>query len=67
MHMSSKIDRFDIIIQFELAKAMSPCVIWIPNFHDLYVNESNYLSIGVIENYLSRDCYRCSLQVQGTK
>ncbi|KAL2924417.1 Protein Ycf2 [Bienertia sinuspersici] len=23
---------------------MSPCIIWIPNIHDLDVNESNYLS-----------------------
>nr|YP_009431090.1 hypothetical chloroplast RF21 [Aphyllanthes monspeliensis]YP_009431107.1 hypothetical chloroplast RF21 [Aphyllanthes monspeliensis]ASW26525.1 hypothetical chloroplast RF21 [Aphyllanthes monspeliensis]ASW26544.1 hypothetical chloroplast RF21 [Aphyllanthes monspeliensis] len=60
MYMTSKIDRFDITLQFELAKAMSPCIIWIPNIHDLYVNESNYLSLGLLENYLSRDCERCS-------
>ncbi|XP_047306462.1 protein Ycf2-like [Impatiens glandulifera] len=48
-----------IWIQFELAKAMSPCIIWIPNIHDLEVNESNYLSIGLLVN-LSRDCERCS-------
>nr|YP_010734932.1 Ycf2 [Amorphophallus coaetaneus]WEI30181.1 Ycf2 [Amorphophallus coaetaneus] len=59
-YMTSKIDRFDIIPQFELAKAMSPCIIWIPNIHDLYVNESNYLSLGLLVNYLSRDCERCS-------
>ncbi|THU42216.1 hypothetical protein C4D60_Mb00t11750 [Musa balbisiana] len=39
---------------------MSPCIIWIPNIHDLYMNESNYLSLGLLENYLSRDCERCS-------
>nr|AGE93346.1 hypothetical chloroplast RF21 [Chamaedorea seifrizii] len=60
MYMTPKIDRFDITLQFELAKAMSPCIIWIPNIHDLYVNESNYLSLGLLENYLSRDCERCS-------
>nr|AXR93999.1 hypothetical protein RF2 [Colocasia esculenta]AXR94000.1 hypothetical protein RF2 [Colocasia esculenta]AXR94083.1 hypothetical protein RF2 [Colocasia esculenta]AXR94084.1 hypothetical protein RF2 [Colocasia esculenta]AXR94167.1 hypothetical protein RF2 [Colocasia esculenta] len=60
MYMTSKIDRFDITPQFELAKAMSPCIIWIPNIHDLYVNESNYLSLGLLVNYLSRDCERCS-------
>jgi hypothetical protein len=60
MYMRPKIDRFDIPLQFELAKAMSPCIIWIPNIHDLYVNESNYLSLGLLENYLSRDCERCS-------
>nr|YP_009721449.1 Ycf2 protein [Ochagavia carnea]YP_009721466.1 Ycf2 protein [Ochagavia carnea]QGN04424.1 Ycf2 protein [Ochagavia carnea]QGN04443.1 Ycf2 protein [Ochagavia carnea] len=60
MYMTPKIDRFDITLQFELAKAMSSCIIWIPNIHDLYVNESNYLSLGLLENYLSRDCERCS-------
>nr|AEZ48744.1 hypothetical chloroplast RF2 [Lomandra longifolia] len=60
MYMTPKIGRFDITLQFELAKAMSPCIIWIPNIHDLYVNESNYLSLGLLENDLSRDCERCS-------
>ncbi|KAI3953037.1 hypothetical protein MKW92_042255, partial [Papaver armeniacum] len=60
MYMTPKKDRFDITLQFELAKAMSPCIIWIPNIHDLYVNESNYLSLGLLVNYLSRDCERCS-------
>nr|YP_009229117.1 Ycf2 [Iris sanguinea]YP_009229135.1 Ycf2 [Iris sanguinea]YP_010540224.1 hypothetical protein RF2 [Iris typhifolia]YP_010540242.1 hypothetical protein RF2 [Iris typhifolia]ALS46381.1 Ycf2 [Iris sanguinea]ALS46400.1 Ycf2 [Iris sanguinea]UYF20360.1 hypothetical protein RF2 [Iris typhifolia]UYF20378.1 hypothetical protein RF2 [Iris typhifolia]WEG37603.1 hypothetical chloroplast RF21 [Iris typhifolia] len=60
MYMTPKVDRFDITLQFELAKAMSPCIIWIPNIHDLHVNESNYLSLGLLENYLSRDCERCS-------
>nr|YP_010375210.1 hypothetical protein RF2 [Pontederia plantaginea]YP_010375228.1 hypothetical protein RF2 [Pontederia plantaginea]QXU58903.1 hypothetical protein RF2 [Pontederia plantaginea]QXU58923.1 hypothetical protein RF2 [Pontederia plantaginea]QXU58989.1 hypothetical protein RF2 [Pontederia plantaginea]QXU59009.1 hypothetical protein RF2 [Pontederia plantaginea] len=55
-----KIDQFDITLQFELAKAMSPCIIWIPNIHDLYMTESNYLSLGLLENYLSRDCERYS-------
>nr|WIL99602.1 Ycf2 [Damnacanthus giganteus]WIL99617.1 Ycf2 [Damnacanthus giganteus] len=53
-------DRFYITLQFELAKAMSPCIIWIPNIHDLDVNESNYLSLGLLVNHLSRDCERCS-------
>nr|YP_010375124.1 hypothetical protein RF2 [Pontederia korsakowii]YP_010375142.1 hypothetical protein RF2 [Pontederia korsakowii]QXU58731.1 hypothetical protein RF2 [Pontederia korsakowii]QXU58751.1 hypothetical protein RF2 [Pontederia korsakowii]QXU58817.1 hypothetical protein RF2 [Pontederia korsakowii]QXU58837.1 hypothetical protein RF2 [Pontederia korsakowii] len=60
MYMTPKIDRFDITLQFELAKAMSPCIIWIPNIHDLYMTESNYLSLGLLENYLSRDCERYS-------
>ncbi|XP_048227294.1 protein Ycf2-like [Ricinus communis] len=60
MDMMLEIDRFYITLQFELAKAMSPCIIWIPNIHDLDVNESNYLSIGLLVNYLSRDCERCS-------
>ncbi|KAL4184801.1 hypothetical protein AMTRI_Chr10g227330 [Amborella trichopoda] len=60
MYMTQKIGRFDITPQLELAKAMSPCIIWIPNIHDLYVNESNYLSLGLLVNHLSRDCERCS-------
>jgi hypothetical protein len=39
---------------------MSPCIIWIPIIHDLDVNESNYLSLGLLVNYLSRDCERRS-------
>ncbi|PHT51725.1 hypothetical protein CQW23_06187 [Capsicum baccatum] len=58
--MMTKIDRFYITLQFELAKAMSPCIIWIPNIHDLDVNESNDLSLGLLVNHLSRDCERCS-------
>nr|UCS40777.1 hypothetical protein RF2 [Astragalus nuttallianus var. imperfectus] len=49
------IDRFLITLQFELAKAMSPCIVWIPNIHDLNMNESNDLSLGLFVNYLSRD------------
>ncbi|KAL3500176.1 hypothetical protein ACH5RR_039269 [Cinchona calisaya] len=60
MDMMPEIDRFYITLQFQLAKAMSPCIIWIPNIHDLDVNESNYLSLGLLVNHLSRDCERCS-------
>nr|YP_009532487.1 Ycf2 [Echinacanthus longipes]YP_009532505.1 Ycf2 [Echinacanthus longipes]AYA72880.1 Ycf2 [Echinacanthus longipes]AYA72881.1 Ycf2 [Echinacanthus longipes] len=56
MDMMPKIDRFSITLQFELAKAMSPCIIWIPNIHDLDVNESNYLSLGLLVNHLSERC-----------
>lgn len=55
-----KIERMVITIHLELAKAMSPCIIWIPNIHDLYVRESGYLSRGLLVNYLSRDSKRCS-------
>ncbi|KAF3672671.1 ribosomal protein S7 [Capsicum annuum] len=58
--MIPEIDRFYITLQFELAKAMSPCIIWIPNIHDLDVNESNDLSLGLLVNHFSRDCERCS-------
>ena len=60
MDMMPEIDRFYITLQFELAKAMSPCILCIPNIHDLDVNESNYLSLGLLVNHLSRDCERCS-------
>nr|GLL41359.1 hypothetical chloroplast RF21 [Ipomoea trifida] len=46
--MMAEINRLSITLQFELARAMSPCIIWIPNIHDLDVNESNYLSLGKI-------------------
>jgi hypothetical protein len=45
-----------LTLQFELAKAMSPCIIWIPNIHDLDVNESNYFSPNVLVNHLSERC-----------
>nr|YP_010379712.1 hypothetical protein RF2 [Astragalus obscurus]UCS40853.1 hypothetical protein RF2 [Astragalus obscurus] len=54
------VDRFMINLQFELAKAMSPCIVWVPNIHDLNMNESNDLSLGLFVNYLSRDTQRCS-------
>ncbi|KAL8471335.1 hypothetical protein ACS0TY_028843 [Phlomoides rotata] len=51
-----EIDRFYITLQFELAKATSSCIIWIPNIHDLDVNESNYLSLDLLVNHLSKRC-----------
>nr|YP_009656632.1 hypothetical chloroplast RF2 [Medicago marina]QCO73530.1 hypothetical chloroplast RF2 [Medicago marina] len=55
-----EIDLFFITLQFELAKAMSPCIIWIPNIHDLDGNESNELSLGLLVNSLSRDSEKSS-------
>nr|QJQ78861.1 Ycf2 [Glycyrrhiza triphylla] len=60
MDMMPEIDRFYITLQFELAKAMSPCIIWIPNIHDLDMTESNDLSLGLLVNYLSKNCERSS-------
>jgi len=54
------IDRYHITFEFELAKTMSPCIIWIPNVHHLDMAESNYLSLGLLVNHLSRDCERSS-------
>ncbi|KAK3222724.1 hypothetical protein Dsin_009749 [Dipteronia sinensis] len=45
--MMSEIGQFYITLQFELVKAMSPCIIWIPNIHNLDVNESNDLSLSI--------------------
>nr|YP_009673707.1 Ycf2 protein [Cuscuta mexicana]YP_009673755.1 Ycf2 protein [Cuscuta mexicana]QDF46416.1 Ycf2 protein [Cuscuta mexicana]QDF46417.1 Ycf2 protein [Cuscuta mexicana] len=58
--MTAQIDQLSITLQFELARAMSPCIIWIPNIHDLDVNEANSLALGLLVNQLSRDCERCS-------
>jgi len=60
MDMMPEIDRFYITLQFELAKAMSVSIIWIPNIHDVDVNELNYLSLGLLVNFLSRNCERHS-------
>nr|WDA92203.1 Ycf2 protein [Corydalis incisa]WDA92230.1 Ycf2 protein [Corydalis incisa] len=54
------LERFSILLPFEVAKAMSPCILWIPNIHDLSVRASNDLSLGLLVNSLSRDCERCS-------
>ncbi|KAL8520684.1 hypothetical protein ACS0TY_011290 [Phlomoides rotata] len=51
-----KIDRFYITLQFELTKAISPCIIWIPNIYDLDVNESNYLCLSLLVSHLSERC-----------
>nr|YP_010586903.1 Ycf2 protein [Morina chinensis]YP_010586920.1 Ycf2 protein [Morina chinensis]UZZ44988.1 Ycf2 protein [Morina chinensis]UZZ45005.1 Ycf2 protein [Morina chinensis] len=47
-------------LQFELAKAMSPCIIWMPNIHNLCRWESDCLSLGLLVNHLSGGCERCS-------
>nr|AZZ70863.1 hypothetical chloroplast RF21 [Zantedeschia aethiopica] len=44
------------IFQLELAKAISPCIMWIPDIHDLYIDESDRLSLGLLANSLSMDC-----------
>ncbi|CAN1363204.1 Protein Ycf2 [Linum perenne] len=49
-------------LQFEFAKAMSPCIIWVPNIHELDAKEANSLSLGLLVNHLSRDCERSSTQ-----
>nr|YP_010291666.1 hypothetical protein RF2 [Scleria parvula]YP_010291689.1 hypothetical protein RF2 [Scleria parvula]ULQ67673.1 hypothetical protein RF2 [Scleria parvula]ULQ67696.1 hypothetical protein RF2 [Scleria parvula] len=52
---------FDMTVQLDLAKTMSPCIIWIPNIHDLDLNELRYLSLHLEESSLSnsKDRERC--------
>ncbi|KAJ6425407.1 hypothetical protein OIU84_026056 [Salix udensis] len=65
MDMMPEIDRFYITLQFELAKAMSPCIIWIPNIHDLDVNESNYLMEAVNQYGLIRNLIQIQYSTYG--
>nr|YP_009446988.1 hypothetical chloroplast RF21 [Adenocalymma hatschbachii]YP_009447006.1 hypothetical chloroplast RF21 [Adenocalymma hatschbachii]ATY48216.1 hypothetical chloroplast RF21 [Adenocalymma hatschbachii]ATY48217.1 hypothetical chloroplast RF21 [Adenocalymma hatschbachii] len=51
-----ELDPYHIGFQFELAKAMSPCIIWIPDIHNLDVYEANDLSLGLLANHLSEGC-----------
>lgn len=48
-------------MQFDLAKTMYPCIIWISNIHDLDLNELKYLSLHLEESSLcnSKDRERC--------
>ncbi|CAN1203821.1 hypothetical protein LINPERPRIM_LOCUS45027 [Linum perenne] len=32
---------------------MSPCIIWVPNIHELDAKEANSLSLGLLVNHLS--------------
>nr|AMH87572.1 Ycf2 [Syringa reticulata] len=58
MDMMEEIDDYKLYIslQFELAKAMSPCIIWIPNIHHLNVNRPSSLYFGGLVNHLSERC-----------
>ncbi|CAN0898390.1 Protein Ycf2 [Linum grandiflorum] len=62
VYMIPELEKIYIALQFEFAKAMSPCIIWIPNIHELDAKESNYLSLGLLVNHISRDCERSSTQ-----
>nr|YP_010411758.1 hypothetical chloroplast RF21 [Lophophora diffusa]URP30852.1 hypothetical chloroplast RF21 [Lophophora diffusa] len=54
------IEPFNLVIQFEFVKIMSPCIIWIPNIHDLHLTKSNYLSRSLLVEYISKNCERSS-------
>nr|AIN75537.1 hypothetical chloroplast RF21 [Campanula americana] len=47
-------------LQIELAKAMSPCLIWIPNIHEIYFGNSTFFTLGLLGHLLSWDCERSS-------
>ena len=58
-------------LTFELAKRMSPCIIWIPNIHELNVNDLThsflgldlaYSFLGLLVNHLSRDDEKDSIR-----
>ena len=57
-----KMQQFNLTL--ELAKRMSPCIIWIPNIHQLHFNDLNQsffglnltdFFLGLLVNHLSRD------------
>nr|YP_009298777.1 hypothetical chloroplast RF21 [Pelargonium cucullatum]AJB98691.1 hypothetical chloroplast RF21 [Pelargonium cucullatum] len=43
-----------ISLQFALVRAMTPCILWIPNIHDVYHEDS--VSLAGLLNSLSGDC-----------
>nr|YP_009477089.1 hypothetical chloroplast RF21 [Adenocalymma nodosum]YP_009477106.1 hypothetical chloroplast RF21 [Adenocalymma nodosum]AVM81563.1 hypothetical chloroplast RF21 [Adenocalymma nodosum]AVM81564.1 hypothetical chloroplast RF21 [Adenocalymma nodosum] len=51
-----ELDPQHIAFQFEFAKIVSPCIIWIPNIHELDLYEANDLSLGLLVNHLSERC-----------
>nr|QFG71460.1 Ycf2 protein [Mammillaria pectinifera] len=55
-----EMEPFNLVIQFEFVKIMSPCIIWIPNIHDLHLTRSNYLSLSLLVKYISKNCERSS-------
>nr|QJD20933.1 hypothetical chloroplast RF21 [Trifolium alexandrinum] len=52
-----ELERLFLDLQFELANAMSPCIIWIPDIHDL---DSHDLSVGLLANSLSEESEKSS-------
>nr|YP_010375684.1 hypothetical chloroplast RF21 [Gastrodia longistyla]QXU60602.1 hypothetical chloroplast RF21 [Gastrodia longistyla]UVG40921.1 hypothetical chloroplast RF21 [Gastrodia longistyla] len=63
MSTASNLDQLGLILQFELAKEISPCIIWIPNIHYLQRSEFNYfyIGVGILDNYLFGDIERSYL------
>nr|YP_009339919.1 hypothetical chloroplast RF2 [Lobelia jasionoides]YP_009339942.1 hypothetical chloroplast RF2 [Lobelia jasionoides]APQ39401.1 hypothetical chloroplast RF2 [Lobelia jasionoides]APQ39426.1 hypothetical chloroplast RF2 [Lobelia jasionoides] len=55
-----RVAQFYISLQIELTKAISPCIIWIPNIHELHFRDSGSFSLELLVNLLSWDCERSS-------
>ncbi|CAN1364719.1 Protein Ycf2, partial [Linum perenne] len=53
VYMIPELEKIFTPLQFEFAKAMSPCIIWVPNIHELDAKEANSLSLGLLVNHLS--------------
>nr|YP_010850254.1 hypothetical chloroplast RF2 [Lobelia zeylanica]YP_010850278.1 hypothetical chloroplast RF2 [Lobelia zeylanica]WGH11666.1 hypothetical chloroplast RF2 [Lobelia zeylanica]WGH11667.1 hypothetical chloroplast RF2 [Lobelia zeylanica] len=45
-------------LQFELTKVLDPCIIWIPNIHELDFSDAAIFPIALLVNLLSWDCER---------
>nr|QTI91350.1 Ycf2 [Ferocactus latispinus] len=54
------VEPFDVAIQFAFVKIMSPCIIWIPNIHDLRLTKLNHLSYSLLVKYITKNCERSS-------
>nr|ASA38238.1 hypothetical chloroplast RF2 [Lobelia sp. 2 EBK-2017]ASA38263.1 hypothetical chloroplast RF2 [Lobelia sp. 2 EBK-2017] len=48
-----RVAQFYISLQLELTKAISPCIIWIPNIHELHFRDSGSFSLELLVNLLS--------------
>nr|WRY72286.1 hypothetical chloroplast RF21 [Sclerocactus unguispinus]WRY72303.1 hypothetical chloroplast RF21 [Sclerocactus unguispinus] len=57
---TNNMEPYNLVIQFEFVKIMSPCIIWIPNIHDLHLTKPNYLSHSLLVKYISENCERSS-------
>nr|YP_009339651.1 hypothetical chloroplast RF2 [Lobelia anceps]YP_009339674.1 hypothetical chloroplast RF2 [Lobelia anceps]APQ39043.1 hypothetical chloroplast RF2 [Lobelia anceps]APQ39068.1 hypothetical chloroplast RF2 [Lobelia anceps] len=55
-----RVAQFYISLQIELTKAISPCIIWIPNIHELDFRDSGSFSLDLLVKLLSWDCERSS-------
>nr|YP_009435179.1 hypothetical chloroplast RF2 [Lobelia linearis]YP_009435202.1 hypothetical chloroplast RF2 [Lobelia linearis]ATG25180.1 hypothetical chloroplast RF2 [Lobelia linearis]ATG25205.1 hypothetical chloroplast RF2 [Lobelia linearis] len=52
--------KFFTSLQFELTKAMAPCIIWVPNIHELDFRDSGSFCLDLLVKLLSWDCERSS-------